>query len=134
MKYTKGDVAKTFSQVFEEIMKLREAGQQEYAHGDDSPFRNFEALAVELDLPREKVLWTYAMKHRDGIVAWLNGHKSQREGVNGRINDLIVYLILLRAMIDEDNSEIMSPTEAERHAAAIRADAERGGRARPLYG
>lgn len=104
MRYSRSDVQSVFATVWEEIQKLREAGQMEYAHGDSSPFRNFEALAEELGLPREKVLWTYAMKHRDGIVAWLNGHKSQREGVRGRINDLIVYLILLRAMIDETDT------------------------------
>jgi hypothetical protein len=46
------------------------------------------------------VLWVYARKHIDGIVAYLQGHKSQREDVRGRINDLIVYCIILRAMIE----------------------------------
>ena len=40
----------------------------------------------------------YLMKHIDGICSWINGHKSQREDVTGRITDCIVYLCLLYGM------------------------------------
>jgi len=46
----------------------------------------------------------YLLKHIDGITAYLNGHKSQREDVRGRIKDAIVYLMLLWAMIEEKES------------------------------
>lgn len=91
--------------VTQEISFLRDAGQKEYAHADDRPFRNFETLADELDLSREKVLWIYLKKHMDGVLAHINGHRSQRESVKGRINDAIVYLILLRAMTEEVEAE-----------------------------
>ena len=45
------------------------------------------------------------MKHIDGILAFINGHKSQREDVRGRLTDVIVYLTLLWGMIDEDGEE-----------------------------
>ena len=45
----------------------------------------------------------YLLKHIDGIMAHINGHKSQREDVRGRITDAIVYLLLLRGMIDGDS-------------------------------
>lgn len=101
-RFTAQDVARVMQDVVNEISFLREAGQKEYAHGFNSPFRNFESLSAELGISREKVLWVYAKKHIDGVVAYINGHKSQREPVTGRINDLIVYLILLRAMYEED--------------------------------
>ena len=44
----------------------------------------------------------YLLKHIDGIMAYINGHKSQREGVEGRITDAIVYLLLLRGMVDNN--------------------------------
>lgn len=100
--FTAADVAEIMDQVVQEISFLRDAGQKEYAHEEDQPFRNFETLARELNLTREKVLWVLAKKHIDGIIAHINGHRSQREPVEGRINDLIVYLILLRAMNAED--------------------------------
>lgn len=85
-----------------EVMATREEGQKEYSGGNDNAFGNFERLATQLDMSREKVLWVYAMKHVDGIASWLKGHKSQREDITGRIKDLIVYLFLLWCMIEDD--------------------------------
>lgn len=93
-------MAKVMDSVVQEIGFLREAGQKEYAHDLDDAFANFRRIADDLDLDPEEVLWTYAMKHRDGILAHIRGHESQREDVRGRINDLIVYLILLRGMVE----------------------------------
>lgn len=94
-------VAQRFEEVFDELRELRKAGQLEYAGGEATAFGNFERLAVELDMTREAVLWVYAKKHADGIASWIRGHKSQREGVEGRINDLLVYLLLLRCMVED---------------------------------
>lgn len=100
---TKAKMAELMREVFEEeIFQLREEGQKEYAHDEDNAFANFERIAEDLGLTREEVLWVYAMKHRDGIASYIQGHKSQREGVEGRINDLIVYLFLLRGMIEQN--------------------------------
>ena len=44
------------------------------------------------------------MKHMDGIVAHINGHKSQREDIRGRIKDSIVYLTLYWAMVEGEES------------------------------
>jgi hypothetical protein len=85
-----------------EIMALRAAGQAEYAHNPANAFANFERAAGDLGLDRKMILWVFAMKHRDGIASFLKGHVSQREDVRGRINDLIVYLFLLRGMIEDD--------------------------------
>lgn len=93
-------VAAHFDKVWEKLRALREAGQKEYAGGTNA-FGNFERLGAALQLPREKILWVYLVKHLDGIQAWLNGHKSQREPVTGRIEDAIVYLLLLHAMASE---------------------------------
>lgn len=102
-QYSRKDMRNLMEHVFRnEINKLREEGQKEYAHKDGNAFANFERTGAELEIPREKVLWTFAMKHKDGIAAYINGHKSQREDVRGRINDLIVYLFLLRGMVDEN--------------------------------
>jgi hypothetical protein len=96
------EVEEFFKERFSQIMSLREAGQKEYAHDRGNAFANFERLAGDLDLDRQQILWVYAMKHRDGIAAYLKGHTSQREDVRGRIQDLIVYLFLLWAMIEDD--------------------------------
>jgi hypothetical protein len=97
--------------VFRECQELRKAGQMEYAGKDQPAFANFERLATDTGVSREQVLWVYAMKHRDGIANFLKGHRSQREDVRGRINDLIVYLCLLRGMLDEGT--LLSPEQKE---------------------
>ena len=107
---TKAQMAQKIDEIFAEIQGTREAGQKEYASGTDNAFANFEKLAAELGIPREKVLWVYAMKHKDGIASALNGHVSQREPVQGRIKDLIVYLCLLWGMIDEAEAEPQAQT------------------------
>ncbi len=103
LRYTQDTLAAEFKRIFDnEIMALRDAGQKEYAHDDSSPFANFERAAADTGLRREQVLWIFAMKHKDGIAAALKGHTSQREAVRGRINDLIVYLLLYRGMLNEN--------------------------------
>lgn len=105
---TKSEFAQLMSEVFDsEINKLRQSGQQEYAGGDQADaFTNFNKLAIDLGIDRKRVLWVYAMKHKDGIESYLRGNVSQREPVQGRINDLIVYLFLLRGMIEEESTQL----------------------------
>jgi hypothetical protein len=100
MKQT--EMASVMNQVFKECDDLRGAGQKDYAGEEKDAFANFDRLALDLGIDRKKILWVYAMKHRDGIANFLNGHTSQREDVRGRINDLIVYMCLLRGMIEEE--------------------------------
>ena len=87
-----------------EIMTTRQSGQEEYASDEDA-FSNFKAQGEELGLNPKIVLWVHAMKHKSGIASYLRGVKSQREDVRGRINDLIVYMFLLRGILDEEDGE-----------------------------
>lgn len=93
-----------------EILDLRKQGQKEYASDEDA-FANFKLEAKECGVDLKIVLWIYAMKHKRGIASFIRGHKSQREGVRGRINDLIVYLFLLRGIIDEEEKELSDAIE-----------------------
>lgn len=99
---TKDEMQVIMQRVFTECQILREAGQKEYAHKEANAFANFERLAERLSISREAILMVYAEKHLDGIHSWIQGHRSQREDVKGRINDCIVYLCLLRGMVEEN--------------------------------
>lgn len=96
----------TMYNVFNECDALREAGQKEYAGEGHDAFANFNRLSESLRLDRKAVLMVYAQKHWDGIASYVGGHQSQREDVRGRINDQIVYLCLLRGMIDEEQGKV----------------------------
>ena len=99
---TQEDVADLMAKVFNECYETRASGQKEYAHDEGNALRNFEGLAADLGIGREEVLWVYMKKHLDGILAYIRGHRSQREDVRGRIKDVIVYLILFQAMVEDD--------------------------------
>ncbi len=85
-------------QMLREILALFDCGQKEYAHDEEDAFANFKRIGKEIGVSARQVLWVYALKHRDGIQAHMDGHESQREDVRGRINDLYVYCILDIAM------------------------------------
>ena len=105
---TQSHMHKFMDQICQKITRMRDAGQKEYAHDEKNVFANFERAANLLCVNREKILMTYLLKHIDGIAAYANGHKSQREDITGRITDAIVYLCLLWAMVDEgrENEEL----------------------------
>jgi len=88
-----------------EVLKTRDEGQKEYAHDTDNVFANFERCSNLLDISREKALMIFLLKHIDGISAYIKGHQSQRENVTGRITDAIVYLCLLRGMIEDEKNK-----------------------------
>ena len=96
------EMIKLMNTIFDSILKMHKEGQREYAHDEDNVFANFDRVANQTNTDRKFVLWIYLMKHIDGIAAYINGHKSQREDVRGRITDALVYLIILWAMINTD--------------------------------
>ena len=99
-------MAKVMDSIIKEVNTMRDAGQKEYAHDDDDVFANFNRVGALLDIDRKKVIMTYMLKHVDGVAAYVKGHVSQREDVTGRITDIIVYLMLLWAMIEEEDGII----------------------------
>tara|TARA_R110000824_G_scaffold127445_1_gene287625 strand:- start:1994 stop:2302 length:309 start_codon:yes stop_codon:yes gene_type:complete len=90
--------------IFEEVTRIRNAGQKEYARDLDNVFANFERVALFVGENREKVLLTYMIKHIDGLCAYSDGHDSQREDVRGRLTDIIVYCILFWGMVEDNEN------------------------------
>lgn len=85
--------------VWDEVNALRKAGQKEYARSSEDAFANFKRVGEALGIDPKDVLCVYLAKHLDGIQSHLDGHTSQREPVQGRINDAIVYFCLLKGMV-----------------------------------
>lgn len=102
---TQSDFEEFLAKLQQAESQLRAAGQAEYAHENDNCFGNFDRIAKELKLEPEIVLWVYLAKHLDGITAYINGHKSQRESVIGRIHDARLYLALLAGMVERRKGE-----------------------------
>lgn len=86
-------------------VKYGAQGQIEYARDLENVFANFDRLSSLLGTSREHILMVYAYKHLDGIISYINGHKSQREDVRQRIKDLRMYLALLWGMVEDKEQE-----------------------------
>tara|TARA_Y100001963_G_scaffold112983_1_gene156460 strand:+ start:1491 stop:1796 length:306 start_codon:yes stop_codon:yes gene_type:complete len=94
-------MCKRIESIFMQVLKTHKEGQKEYARDTDDVFANFKRVADFADITKEKAALTYLIKHIDGISAYVNGHRSQREGVRGRLTDAITYLCILWGMFDE---------------------------------
>jgi hypothetical protein len=86
-------------------MSTRNQGQNEYAKSEEDVLANFKRIAVWQGRSQEDVLMTYMLKHIDGILAYVDGHTSQREDIRGRITDVMVYCMLLWAMVEDGKIE-----------------------------
>tara|TARA_R110002020_G_scaffold138354_1_gene308266 strand:+ start:5460 stop:5789 length:330 start_codon:yes stop_codon:yes gene_type:complete len=91
--------------IFTEVLRVRDAGQTEYARDRGNVFANFERVASFTGTSKEKALLTYMIKHVDGLCAYADGHRSQREDVRGRLTDIIVYCLLFWGMVEDNDRE-----------------------------
>jgi len=85
--------------IIPEIKKTRESGQAEYARNEEDVLANFKRTGKSLKLSPEKIIAVYMMKHQEGVLSYIDGYKSQREDVTGRLTDIIVYCCLLWAHV-----------------------------------
>lgn len=105
---TRAEAAQVLKDLQDIEDRIREQAQKEYAHDEENAFANFERVAERIacrecgaKITREQVLMVYLLKHVDGIIAHINGHEVQREGIEGRIVDTRVYEALLAGMFRE---------------------------------
>jgi len=96
------DWDKLVSSTFDRVIQLSRIKGEEYS-GKENRLENFRRNANNLDLYAEQVWAVYAAKHWDAIMQYIvdisNGDRRTRsEPIHGRIDDLIVYLLLFEAM------------------------------------
>jgi hypothetical protein len=99
---------KLLDRVMVQVAALQHVKGQEYS-GDVDRLRNFRRAADELGL-RQEVIWrVYAGKHWDAITTYVadlvvDRARERSEPIEGRVLDLIVYLLLFLAMCEERNA------------------------------
>lgn len=89
----------------EQINSLSTVKGGEYA-GDDDRLANFRRNAEALGVSMETCLMVYAGKHWDSLQQFVKDlstgkDRPRSEPLSGRADDLIVYLILFKAMLEE---------------------------------
>lgn len=90
-----------------EIKKLGTLKGGEYA-GDTDRLANFRRNGENLGLPMSTVWAVYAGKHWDAINQYIkdernNTMRTRLESIEGRVDDLLVYLILFKCILEEAN-------------------------------
>ena len=89
----------------DEIKKLGTLKGGEYA-GDTDRLANFRRNGKQLGLPMETIWAVYYNKHHDSVMQYIqdmrSGKKRERlEGIEGRVDDMITYLLLFKCMLKE---------------------------------
>ena len=100
----------TFLSILDETLKslrsLSLSKGREYANSDEDSLSNFKRLGKQLGLPPEAVNLVFLTKHIDSISSYIRGLQGQgnytsSEPIEGRIDDAILYLILLKSLVFE---------------------------------
>ncbi len=104
-KFSHAEYDSLVSSTIEQVKKLGSLKGGENA-GDDDRLANFRRNGLDLGLPMEVIWRVYAVKHWDAIGQYikdiLHGKNRERmESLTGRVDDLIVYALLLKAMLVE---------------------------------
>ena len=80
---------------------LSDVKRVEYTEGNhnDNVLWNFENIADKVNLTPLQVLSVYYQKHNSSINNYLKDGKEYSEPIEGRIQDMINYLLLIVAML-----------------------------------
>ena len=103
--FSHADFDKLVEKTVSELKRLSEQKGGEYA-GDFDRLANFRRNAAALHLNMEQIWAVYAAKHWDAIMQYIldistGKERTRAEPLDGRADDLIVYLILFKAMLVE---------------------------------
>lgn len=82
---------------FDNLTVLSCTKGKEYA-GSDDRLANFKRLGADLGMDPRAVLWVYLTKHLDAIRSYLRRGHVLSEPIEGRIDDAILYLVLLKCL------------------------------------
>ncbi len=109
--YSHSDYNALVKKTVDQIYELSNLKGGEYA-GDTDRLANFRRNADSLGLQNEQVWAVYAAKHYDAIMQYIRdlGEGKTRprlESIAGRADDLIVYLVLFKALLeDRENGSV----------------------------
>lgn len=102
-----------------QLHSLTSTKGREYANDEDQ-LANFKRLSKSLGISPEIVCFTYLAKHLDSIQSHLRcPEESLSEPIEGRIDDAILYLILIKALIHDSTRSRNPCIMSEWHGGAI---------------
>lgn len=92
-----------FEQVAQECRDIMTSKGLEYSRGEEDCLSNFKRVAEALDITPQQAAFVYMAKHWDSVTNYIKtgGKVTSNEPIEGRLNDLVVYLVILRCLIAE---------------------------------
>ena len=93
-------------ETLQRVLELRRTKGMEYTGGSDDALYNFRNNAVACGASLELIWRIYAGKHWDAISTYvkdivLEKTRERSEPIVGRVDDLITYLLLFKAILEE---------------------------------
>lgn len=107
--FTHEEWEELLTETFATIRSLAKAKGGEYS-GDSDRLANFRRNGTDLGVPMEVIWRIYAAKHWDALGQYVRDCASgttrvRLEPLSGRVDDLIVYLLLFKAMLREKGQD-----------------------------
>lgn len=106
----KREFRRLLDETHQTLVQLTSSKGEEYSRDTDQ-LANFKRQAEELNATPEKILMVYLNKHLDAIKSFVKTGKLYSEPIGGRIDDAILYLILLKGIVLDDQNRFAFPTE-----------------------
>ena len=86
----------------EECFSTMKSKGHDYRQGSPDALKNFKLDALAMEIPMEKVWYIFAAKHWKAIQTFCaKGGQLESEPIEGRIKDVIVYLLLFYKLVQE---------------------------------
>ena len=96
----KSDFQKVLRDTHTNMLRLTASKGQEYSRDEDQ-LANFKRCAAECDITMQQAWSVLFTKHIDAIKFFIKNGRELSEPIEGRIDDAILYLILLKAIVQE---------------------------------
>lgn len=96
-----------FAKRFADCIDMMKAKNADYSQGEQKGDRiaAFRRIAKDVDIPMTKVWSVLFSKHHGAIVKFIKDGYVESEPIDGRINDIINYMVLLGAIISDQEKK-----------------------------
>lgn len=92
-----------FAQRFADCIDMIRAKNADYTQGTGQHDRiaAFRRIGGDIDVPMTKVWAIFCQKHWGAVMKYVKDGQVESEPIHGRINDIINYMVLLGAIVDD---------------------------------
>lgn len=99
-----------FADRFADCIDMLRAKNADYSQNEQKGDRiaAFRRIARDIDLPMRKVWAVFAQKHWGAIMRFCKEGRVESEPIDGRINDLINYAVLMGAIVTDERERELS--------------------------